>query len=370
MVSIEEKYQLFYLTLIFIIIFTIFMSFYSMKSVTGQIGSSENTTVNITIRGYLDNLTVDYFPVNFTVDSGFGPGGIAPGTDDNPKQNQPFLNVSTGGNTNVRWNVSINATNMTDGLGHSIPVNEIKVNYACYTDGSQIENLGLIELSHDPQYLFCDNPGTGNKDLAHNGYILVNFFLDVPAGQYNSTYSGDIWFHAISLEAMNDYNKSTWYGPGNTTATIKTRIDIKWYLTPIYFGIVNPGDQVNATCKPLSLNPGCGWPTNITIGSANNVPVDLYINGTDLRGPETIDSNNITYSNATSESQWPASVHPLNNELPLSSTRGDFADWGNISRGTDVLSYWNMSVPRVFGGDYSGDVVAKAVEVGRNPTNV
>jgi hypothetical protein len=101
------------------------------------------------------------------------------------------------------------------------------------------------------------------------------------------------------------------------------------------------------------------------------VPVDLYINGTDLTGPEIINSHNITYSNATSEDEWPFSFeHLLNNSLPDDSTRGDFANWGNIPRGTDVFSYWNMIVPNVAGGDYSGNVVAKAVDAGDDPTPV
>ncbi|MCX6821272.1 MAG: hypothetical protein NTW30_00690 [Candidatus Aenigmarchaeota archaeon] len=337
------------------------MSFYSIKSVTGQSGGSQNTTVNITVGGNLDKIIVDYFPVNFTLED----SGIAPGTDDNKKQNnQTYLNVSIGGSTNVRWNVSINATNMTDGMENSIPVNEIKVSYSCHTDGVTIDYIDKTGLAYTPLYLSCENGG--KTGLASNGYIYVNFFLDVPGGQYNSTYNGDIWLHATSSEAMGGYNESTWYGPNNTTAKIKTRIDIKWTLTPINFGFVVPGYHANATNNQ-------GWPTNITIGKATNVPVDLYINGSDLTSsgiPDTIDSHNITYSNAANETEWPFPyVHTLNNTLPDDSTNGDFANWGNISRDTNVYSYWEITqVPNVPGGDYSGNVVAKAVEAGNDPT--
>jgi hypothetical protein len=350
--SIKESTMIFNLMFI-IIIFLCFISFHSITNVTGQESSrSENTTVNITIRGYLDNLKIDYFPVNFTIDP-----GIAPGTDDNPKQNiQPYLNVSTGVNTNVRWNIFMNASGMLDGLGHSIPVNEIKVNYSCFTDGAINDYPSLLELSYDLQ------PLCGGNDLESNGYVWIYFFLDVPAGQYNSTYNGDIWIHANSSIAREGFNSNTWYGPGNTTVTIKKRIDIKWTLTPINFGTVNPNSQVNATINQ-------GWPTNITIGSQTNIPLDLYINGTDLSGPVIIDSHSIAYSNATTEAEWPASLHLLNNTLPDHSTNGDFSNWGSILRNTDVFSYWNMSVPLVPGGSYSGSVVAKAVEAGNDPTS-
>jgi hypothetical protein len=347
---IKEISLLFHLIFIFIIIFIGFMSFHSMKSVTGQ---ADNTTVNITVRGNLDNLIVDYFPVNFTLED----SGIAPGTAENPKQNEPYLNVTIGPNNNVRWNIFIKGADMNDSYGNSIPVNNIKINYTCFSDNSPTERSILMNLSYDLQWL-C------GRDLAYNAYVLVYFFLDVPGGQYNSTYNGDIWFRATSLDATEGYNESSWYGPKNTTAKIKTRIDIKWTLTPIYFGFVTPGSHANATKDQ-------GWPTNITIGAANNVPVDLYINGTDLVGSVTyIDSHNITYSNAISETEWPFPyVHTLNNTLPDDSTRGDFANWGNISRDTNVYSYWEIThVPNLPGGDYSGNVVAKAVEAGNDPT--
>jgi len=360
MTSLEDKSILFYLMFIFIIIFIGFMSFYSIKSVTGQSGGSQNTTVNITVGGNLDKLIVDYFPVNFTL----GDSGLAPGVDDYPQRNNEYLSVSTGMNTNVRWNVSINATNMTDGMGNYIPVNEIKVSYTCYTDGFKIDYTYKIDLAHTPRYLSCENGG--KTGLAPDGYVWVYFFLDVPTGQYNSTYNGDIWFDAVSLEAREGYNESIWYGPNNTTAKIKTRIDIKWTLTPINFGFVVPGHHANATNNQ-------GWPTNITIGAATNVPVDLYIKGSDLTSsntPDIIYSHNITYSNAINETEWPFPyVHTLNNTLPDDSTNGDFANWGNISRDTNVYSYWEITqVPNVLSGDYSGNVVAKAVEAGNDPT--
>lgn len=354
---VKKELILFQLIFIFFIILTIFVSFHLMKNVTGQ-GGSENTTVNVTIGGNLDDIIVQYLPVNFTV----GDIGIAPGVDDYPKQNiQPFLNVSTGVNTNVRWNISINATNMTDGLGNSIPVNEIKVNYTCYKSTGEIQSFlpYLIELSYDPRNL-C-----GYEGLEPNGYVWIYFFLDVPAGQYNSTYYGNIWIYADAAEASPGYNNKTWYGPGNTTAKIKTRKDIKWTLTPIMFGLAIPNTKKNATENQ-------GWPTNITIGAATNIQVDLYINGTDLIGSsDRVGSHNITYSNATSEAEWPFPyVHTLNNTLPDDSTGGDFANWGNISRNTDVFSYWEMTVPNVPGGAYYGDVVAKVVDTGYDPTQL
>ncbi len=352
---VKERVILFQLVFIFAIICTIFVLFHSMTNVTGQ--EEQNTTVNITIRGNFDKLIVDYFPVNFTIDP-----GLAPGIDNYPKQGTPYLKVSAGPTTNVRWNVSINASDMTDGLGHFIPVEEINVNYSCNTDDSTFDFPDLSKLSSS-LYNFCMDTVLGKTGLAYDGYALIYFFLDVPKGQYNSTYYGDIWIDAISLEAQIGYNNNTWYGPGNTTATIKKLIEIKWTLTPISFGTVNPGYKVNATKNQ-------GWPTNITIGSATNVPVDLYVNGTDLIGSSmNIDSHNITYSNATSETDWPfPHVHLLNNTLPDDSTGGDFSNWGSIQNNTDVFSFWEMDVPNVPGGDYLGSLIAKAVDAGNDPT--
>ncbi|MDI6826296.1 MAG: hypothetical protein QMD36_03860 [Candidatus Aenigmarchaeota archaeon] len=347
-----------FLLIISIIIFLLYHSI----TTTAQVPGAAQTTANVTVLGNLDNLIVTYFPVNFTVGD-----GVAPGTDNNPKQNNPFLNVTTGVNTNVNYNISINATIMSDGI-HSIPVNEIKVNYTC-CDGGCTDYPTLIELSNSLQSL-CQN-------LQPRGYARIYFYLDVPAGQYNNTYNGDIWIYAYSALAASGLNNQTWYGPNNTTATVKKRIGIVWTLSPIDFAAVSPGSPANAT-----LNTG--WPTNITVAAATNVYVDMYINGTDLSclsgaclGPPLtiIESWNITYANSTHNNynstgpQPPGSEywHVLNNTRPATSTRGDFANWGMIPNRTDVYSYWNISVPVVPGGRYGGDVVATAVDAGTSP---
>jgi hypothetical protein len=354
--------------LILLFISFVFFSSHRSKLTLAQLAGTAQTTANVTVQGYLDDIIVTYFPVNFTVGS-----GLSPGTDNNPKQNvYPFINVTTGASTNVNYNISINATAMSDGMGHSIPVNEIKVNYTC-CNGGCTDNPALIELSNSLQPL-CQN-------LQSKGYARIYFYLDVPAGQYNNTYYGHIWIYAYSAAAAPGMNNRTWYGPNNTTATIKKAIAISWTLTPIDFAAIIPGETKNAT-----LNTG--WPTNITIGAITNVYVDLYINGSDLRGlsgaaagppPVIIESGNITYANSTHNSYNPTGPQPpgseywhtLNNERPIVSTRGDFANWGMIPNRTDVYSYWNITMPILPGGtpggQYGGEVVATAVDAGTNP---
>ena len=358
-----RNYILFFLLFISLIVFI-----YSVPIIAQQPGAAQ-TTANVTVSGFVDNLIVTYFPVNFTRQTGGGPEivGISPGTNDNPKRNvYPFLNVTTGMNTNVIYNISLNATSMSDGAGHTIPVNNIWVNYTCcYLTCTQYSTP--IYLSNNFQYL-C-------RDLNPDGYAQIYFYLNIPNGQYNNTYNGNIWIYANSSLAGQGVNNRTWYGPGNTTVYIRKRIDISWTLAPIDFAVVSPGQQANAT-----LNKG--WPTNITVGSPTNVYVDLYVNGSDLQGltgaaiGQTIVSKNITYANSTHNNynsngpQPPGSEywHTLNNTRPVTSSRGDFVNWGMIPNRTDVYSYWNINVPSVEGGQYGGDVVASAVDAGTNPS--
>ena len=349
-----------------ILSFSILISFvllYCFFSVKAQVPWISETLANVTVRGYLDRIVVDDVPINFTL----GPG-LAPATSNNPKQREPegiaFVNVSvedpeTSEYTNVRWNISINATDLTDEENHSIPVFNVKINVSCCDLGNCVNFSQLKNLSHQLQDLPCFN-------LSPEGNVLIYFYLDVPAGQPNATYFGDVWINAYSSEAFEGSNRRTWFGPNNLTVTVKKSMGIEWTLTPIEFGVLNPGTKGNATKDK-------GWPTNITITADTNVFVDLYINGTDLVGEkDRILVGNITYANTTlndyeekpgTSSYW----HSLNHSRPSTSTHGDFANWGMIPNDTDVYSWWNISIPNVLGGEYYGNLTAKIVEAGKNP---
>lgn len=358
-----QEISILFLTIIFFLIVAIKGFYFTSVSAQQPEGT---TTANVTIMGYLDDIVVEFYPVNFTP-TGID-GGLATGVDEYPKylqyiDDQDYINISTGPGTNVKYNISINASNMTDGLGHYIPVNEIKIN-------STDCGLSLTELSEGEPQLIC-------QEIPARGKVSIYFYLDVPAGQYNSTYDGDIWIYTHSYAAREDNNNRTWYGVNNTTARIKPTIEIVWDLKPILFGTLIPGDKENATANR-------GFPTNISTTPNNNVYVDLYINGTNLYNladpTRFIGSDNVTYVDAPDDSpedgepdSWPYDFIPLDLELPTVSSP-PFPNWAYIPNSSYRLSWWNITIPLELitgeptpGGDYVGDVRAKAVDTGYAP---
>jgi len=331
-------------------VFTIF-KFTNFESAKAQPLPISGTTANVTVKGYLDNLIVQYFPVNFTI----GSNGNMPG-DTYPKANgQPFLEISTGPLTNVEWNISINGTYMVNELGNRIPVENISFNTTNWPTARP--------LSNQPQDVAYEIPA--------GGFEQIYFYLYIPVGAANGTYKGDIWIYAWSNKASEDSNNNTWTGLDNTTVTVAVTYGIEWSLKPIDFGVLNPG-TVGAKAKD-----NFGWPTNITVVDNTNVPVDLYINGTDLVNVSeipVIDSKNITYYNVsipfvytTDPVLTQSYAYTLNNTRPTSTTYGDFANWGAIGNNTDVYSYWNITIPNIPGGIYYGNVTAKIVVNGEKP---
>ena len=146
---------------------------------------------------------------------------------------------------NVVWHLYMNATDMTDGLGHFIPVNNIIVNSTC---GGGTGFSDLRSLSSNLQIICQDTPYNDNAN--------VSFFLDVPPGQYNNTYFGDIWFYVNGTSVQVDPKNRTWVGPNNTTVLIERFIDIAWGGVPIDFATVAAGRSANATDNEH------GWPSN------------------------------------------------------------------------------------------------------------
>jgi len=379
--------------LIFLLVIFLFglLKIFYINPVKAQV--EQPATANVTILGVIGDINISHYPVNFTLE-GVG-GGLAPATDDNPKANGPapyiyppdhgFITISANTSTNVPYNISINATNMTDDLGNIIPVYEIKFNSTC--------NDTLTELIGDLQFV-CQTDGIPIEVPADEN-VNISFYLDVPAGQYNNTYDGEFWIYAHSYKADPNNNNRTWHGinlgpgEGNTTAAIKTIIDITWKLKPISFGTLIPGAESNATGN-------AGFPTNISSTPVTNVYIDLYLNGTDLfkQGDPThfIGPGNITYSNATDADAdaepetWPDGIKPLPRSFVSETWRGtrygqnyvwggDFPNFGLIPNNSFILSWWNIIIPLELivgeptpGGDYVGDLYAKAVDAGYSPS--
>jgi hypothetical protein len=332
--------------LIFLVSFFIILEFINIVQVKAQ-EPIKGTTANVTVKGYLDKLIVTYFPVNFTVGFGVQPGSVYPKVNE-----QPFLEVTTGPSTNVEWNIAINGSDMVNELGNRIPVENITVNST-----NRPVPFSLSNSLQDLEYLI-------GADESRQIY----FYLYIPVGAANGTYKGNIWIYAWSNDASEDSNNNTWTGLDNTTVKVAVTYGVEWTLTPIDFGLLSPG-VVGAKAKD-----NFGWPTNITVVDNTNVPVDLYINGTDLVNASeipVIGSKNITYYNYTHNNYdllpdlSSSAIHTLNKTRPISITYGDFANWRGIGNNTDVYSYWNISLA-ILGlkGAYYGNVTARIFVTG------
>lgn len=329
----------------------------------------QNVQAGVTVGGSLGAINVSCSPINFTQ----GSWGITPGTggEANPKRNgcnndNIRVNLNPAGN-NVVWNLSINATDMVDGLGHFIPVDEITFNSTCMS-GAGIS--ALTSLSNGLQYACTDVP--------YNEWGNISFFLNVPPGQYNNTYYGNVTLYANSTFAETEPRNRSLALVDDTTVLIERTIEIVWGGTPISFATVAAGDPANAT------DAESGWPSNITSTSVTNIFVELYLNGTDfqnttqaipwnlgfcLNGNCSFESENVSYSNAVTLDDWPSSILDLSNVFG-SSPGGDFPNWGGLNFGNSTTKNvsWNISVP---GGmpaaDYYAIIWAKAVDVGETP---
>jgi hypothetical protein len=344
--------------ILFLIIIISFIAFWEIPEfrfmLTGRIAQTAGTTANVTVYGKLGNVTVYFNPVNYTPS---GSEGIAPGSF-YPKVDAGgvgYIRINLTADNNMAWNIFMNATELSDGAGHTIPVNAVQVNSSCDGNPSSLQSLsnGFVDVC-------SENQGTPN-DIEPHESADVYFWLNLPAGQYNATYSGHLWIYINHTGTDPAGDNRTWYGPYNITVTVSKTIDLIWSLVPINFGSMAPGSSSNATDNQ-------GFPTNITSTAVTNVFIDLYINGTNL--VEQIDPTkiigvgNISYSNATQLSQWPSSIKDLDINFPAST----FGNWEHVGNATHTYSYWNITIPVAQpGGVYGGNVYAKAVEEGENP---
>jgi hypothetical protein len=377
--TLNQKNLIFFCLGIFIV-FCVFIKFSDFESVFAQYSPViHGTTANVSVSGYLGFINVTYLPVNFTAGVGRNPGTIV------AKANiQPYLTIDMTDQTNIAWDAYMNATNLipVNGVGTPIVPSRITVWSTCdggvALPGTSLGN-NLIKL--------CE-------DITYNRNFDLYFNLSIPVGQYNNTYYGNLTIYVNSSDASpGDGSNRTWFGPNNTTVKVIQHIEFWWNAatTPINFATLSPGigfcSGMPLVCYPSAnaTGPSAGFPANMTVGDNTNIYTDIYIKGNDLiglsgmaLGPPRFDilvgippaRGNLTYSNATSSANWPATIKFVNYsfQAPGPSYQGDFANWHHVKNYTDVPSFWNISVPNeAKQGSYGGDITAKAVDEGEKP---
>lgn len=323
--------------------------------ITGRLAEPgiEGTTANVTVYGALGDITVYFNPVNFTSsDVGEAPGATYSKVN---AGGVGYIRVNMTANNNMEWDIYMNASDLSDGT-YTIPAENITVNSTCNVKSPPVS---LISLSNQLKPI-CYEDDAPESDIQPHDYTDIYFYLYVPAGQYNNTYFGDIWIYVNHTGTDPTGDNRTWYGPNNVTIKIKQFIEIMWSLVPISFGSMAPNTKSNAT-------DNTGFPANVTNTAVTNVFIDLYLNGTDLvSGANYIGVDNVSYSNATSEANWPDSIKDLTLSFP--GVGNTFDNWQHVKNDTDLLSWWNISIPLAQpGGVYNGSVNAKAVEEGQTP---
>ena len=353
----KMNYKVLFVVLLLIIGFSFLWQYPEFRLIiTGKIFETTPTTANVTISGFIGDIVVTPpLLINFTV---IGTSGLQPATSLNPKNNTfQYITVKLNATSNSPFDLYINASAMTGAsTGFTIPVANISVNSTC--NGST-GPPSPIRLSNSLKAVCGGDSGVQSVTIYTSADIY--FYLDIPAGQNNDTYTGNIWLFANYSGISSN---STWYGSGNTTATVRKYIEIQWNSSssPISFGTLAPGSKSNATDQT--------FPADIISGAATNVFIDWYLNSTNLiSGVNTIGTGNLTYANATEKKYWPNGTKTLSTTLPPSSTNGDFPNWGNVGNASNTWVWFNISIPAgQQAGVYVGNLTSKAVEIGEDPT--
>jgi hypothetical protein len=392
---------------------TVVLSYFFYSGVNAQIPISRSSTANVTIMGHVGYLIVNYTPVNFTPPQGGSDNGLQPGTNNNPKFAQtylrsldkPFVRVTTNDSTNVDWCLYINGTDLNGTLNplyQYIPVNNVSFNSTC--NGTISSPAPIKRLSYDLQVVCC-----GVNDLNPRKSTDIYFYIDIPAGWYNTTYDGGFWLFANGTSNPAEDN-STWYGTrgiapgqGNLSATVRQYIEYSLGWVPVIFGTLTPGSISNATSTPVPQ----GFPSNVTIGRGTNIYVDLYVNGTNMNGtsgaaatgwnnaPSQINASQIMYSNATLKGidlvtgafykrlNWlrPTTTDclgqltgPLNGNWCGNYYKSNGLPMNGSVNPADITSFWNITIPQAAlggeplpAGNYGGNISFKVVRSGRDP---
>ena len=368
---VKKNQKIFILFLMTMFCISIFSKFTSI--VNSQTSQDRPTTANVTVAGCLENINVTYYPVNFTLGSGRIPGWTV------SKVNiQPYLIIDMTINTNINYDTWINASNLlpVNGIGSPIYPNNITV-WTNDCGGGTPASLSITTLDYNIKKLCSETP--------YNGGFNLYFNLSIPIAQYNNTYFGNIMIFVNSTHSAGGtcpYNV-TWFGPNNSTISIITNLEFNWdnSTVPIMFQTLSPGVGFTSPSANATLPDGTkgGFPSNMTIGRNTNIYTDIYIQGTDLigySGQAAIDkynisigpNGNLTFSNATSNTNWPSFIKHVNYSYYAPPYVGDFWNWRGVKNNTNVTSFWNISIPATAKqGSYGGGITAKAVDQGTIP---
>jgi hypothetical protein len=406
-------------SMLIVISITVALSYFFYSGVNAQIPYAQPTTANVTIMGHVGYLIVNYTPIVFTPIPSGSDNGLQPGTRDNPKvartdlrpNDKTFVRVSTNSSSNVNWCLYINGTdvNMTlNPIYQYIPINNISFNTSC--NGSYSAPWPTKRLSYGMQEVCC-----GSNKIGPRNFTDIYFYIDIPAGWLNQTYDGALWFYANGTSTPAEDN-STWYGTrgsgagqGNTSAIVRQYIEFSLGWVPIGFGTMTPGTTSNASVTPAPA----GFPSNVTIGRATNIYVDLYVNGTNLVGisgaaltacagsPAQMNATQITYANttmgaldivtaafyktldwsrtgvkegATTSNCLDTVTGPLNTNWCGNWYKNKGMSINGTVNPSDITSYWNITVPTQVlcgeptpAGTFKGDISFKIVRAGRLP---
>jgi hypothetical protein len=335
---------------IFLILFLSAISIFIVSqhfniSLTGMLSGTPTgyTTTNVTVKGTIGAISVLNFPVNFTT--------RPPGTACQPKAqggSVGYINVTLNSSNNVNYNVYINGSNLVSSDGASIPVSKIAFND---TDSDTTGCYFGTALSSSP----VTETGLTNRPFNQN--TTIYFWINTTTGIANNTYTGNLTIFVNSTNGDAE-NNETWTGLGNLTVIIDKNIEVQWSFVPINFTSLSPGSKANATANQ-------GNPANFSIGANSNIYVDAYINGTDLTcvggacGTNYIFKGNLTYTNTS---------YYNGTFRQLSLSWQNFYNWNNTPNNTNLLSYWNISIPSGQSpGNYGGNITGKSVETGTSP---
>ncbi len=145
------------------------------SSITGYAASdSDTTTASVTINEFISITLVDGFPITL--------GSLNPGTTNSSASTNPS-NITIGGETNVVYNITINATDHFNSTEEYI----IGIGNFTFVSNEFIQNnLVLLteELLYEDEGCPCGTAVTNNS---------IWFYLDVPAGQLaSSSYQADL----------------------------------------------------------------------------------------------------------------------------------------------------------------------------------
>jgi hypothetical protein len=144
--------------------------------------SEQSTTSSVTVSTVVD-ITLSNVPIAW--------GTISPATENNLAQtnagNPATLKVES--TTNVKVDIYIKGTDWSDGAGHTISVSNAHYDNDNIPGGSMWTAL-TTSYATGPNQGFWENVMPGTYE---NSY----WFINIPSGQWASTYTNNVYFKAV-----------------------------------------------------------------------------------------------------------------------------------------------------------------------------